>query len=103
MKNKSTKNITFPNIQNKSVGTFASLRAEDKVKSVYPEAVLKWGWIPQSTWDWSTDGSHYGKEIMAKGVWIGNKCYAYGGKFEHILWRRTWKKIQQEMLKKLAS
>jgi endo-alpha-1,4-polygalactosaminidase (GH114 family) len=33
----------------------------------------------------------------------GNKLLAYGGKYETPLWRRAWKSIEKEMLKKLES
>lgn len=80
------------------------MRAEDKVKSVYPDAILKWDLVYEpSKWDWSSDGSHRGKEFLANGVWVGSRCLAFGGKYEHLIWGRAWKKIEKEMLKRLEN
>ena len=73
--------------------------AEQKVKSVFPNAEWRRDFIKiKSKWDWSTDSCLKDSEIFTFGIFVGNKCYAYGGKYEHVLWRRAWKKIQQEML-----
>lgn len=78
------------------------MTCEDKVKAVYPEAVLKFDLIRKSNKaDWSTDGSHLGAEFLALGVWAGNYCLSFGGKYEYLLWRRAWKVIQKNLLKKL--
>jgi hypothetical protein len=98
MKNKTSENKTFPDIQNKSVGASLPLRMEDRFKAIFPEAELKIAWV--------TTPSRYdldGPKIFVKSVWVGDTCYAFGGKYETKIWRRAWKKIQLEMLQKLEN
>lgn len=72
------------------------MSAEQRVKSVYPEAEWKWDWVtlPSATDTWKT-------YRFLPGVWIDDRCLAFGGKIETYIWRRAWKLIQKEMLKKL--
>ena len=79
--------------------------AEMKVKAVYPEAKLEWGHVRENTsWSWSTDkNAYYGRDLFTIGVWVGDKCLVYGGKFEFKIWQRAWKQICREMLEKLES
>lgn len=83
-----------------------AMTAEEKVKSVYPEAQLRFGWIRiPSKYDWYTDeDGKWMKERYLRHIWTAHdKILSWGGKFEHILWRKAWKQIQKEMLKKLES
>jgi hypothetical protein len=76
------------------------MTAEQKVKSVYPEAEIKFAPTRTNPWDWSTD-NYFNNTILALGVWVGGRCLSYGGKFEHLLWRRAWKRINKDMLRKM--
>jgi hypothetical protein len=81
---------------------------EQRVKLVYPEAMLRHCWVKLPTkWDWYIDCANsplaFAGERFVIHIVAGNKLLAYGGKYETPLWRRAWKSIEKEMLKKLES
>jgi hypothetical protein len=74
--------------------------AERKVKSIYPNAEMRYETVNPSGSDWAT---YYIPKLSCKSIWIGNECLAWGGKFESKLRSRAWKLVQSQMLKKLEN
>ena len=54
--------------------------AEQQVKTVYPNAEMRFGWVsPKVLWTWSSDKSpDYRKSILARGIWVDDKCLVFG-------------------------
>ena len=79
--------------------------AEQLVKAVFPDAEMRFDWVsPRTRWIWSADKSiNYRNSIWANGIWVGGECLVFGGKYEFELWRKAWKQIKKNMLKKLES
>jgi hypothetical protein len=73
------------------------MTAEQKVKQLFPNAIMRWDNVPIYLKDYSNPIT----TILAKGVWIDNKCIAFGGKVETLIWRRAYKKLNKLFLEKM--
>jgi hypothetical protein len=78
--------------------------SEQYVKNIYPNAIVQSDWvnIRLKTVYTETSGPEWDYRYLLH-IATGNKVLAFGGKFEHLLWRRAWKAIKKEMLEKLEA